>query len=71
MIAAAQYCDLSADQAFQIMAEVLSATRQWAEVAKELRIARADIELMRASIYSLALEVNILAILRLSYFLSL
>ena len=49
VIATAQYYELSADQAAQIVDEILRVTRQWESIANQLAISRADIELMRAA----------------------
>ena len=49
VIATAQYYELSADQAAQIVDEILRVTRQWESIANQLAISRADVELMRAA----------------------
>ena len=51
VIATAPYYELSADQAAQIADEVLGVTRQWENMAKDLVISRADIELMRMAFF--------------------
>ena len=52
VIATAQYYELTQDQAVQIVNEILSVTRTWEAVAKNLAISRGDIELMRAAFQS-------------------
>ena len=52
VIATAQYYELTQDQAVQIVSEILSVTRTWEAVAKNLAISRGDIELMRAAFQS-------------------
>ena len=52
VIATAQYYELTQDQAVQIASEILSVTRTWEAVAKNLAISRGDIELMRAAFQS-------------------
>jgi len=52
VITTAQYYELTQDQAVQIVSEILSVTRTWEAVAKNLAISRGDIELMRAAFQS-------------------
>jgi len=52
VIATAQYYELTQDQAVQIVSEILSVTRTWEAVAKNLAISRGDIELMRGAFQS-------------------
>lgn len=49
VIATALYCELSTDEASQIVDQVLKVTSQWEGIAKKLAIPRGDIELMRAA----------------------
>lgn len=49
IVSTAPYYELNSDQATKIVDEVLNITKDWENLAKQLSISRADIELMRAA----------------------